>query len=26
VLAAGGDAGIFLVAPDTGATPGMKVT
>ena len=26
VLAAGGDAGIFLVAPDAGATPGMKVT
>src|SRR5690606_4435740 len=26
VLAAGGDAGVFLVAPDAGATPGMKVT
>jgi methionyl-tRNA synthetase len=26
VLAAGGDDGIFLVAPDTGAAPGMKVT
>jgi methionyl-tRNA synthetase len=26
VLAAGGDSGIFLVAPDAGAAPGMKVT
>ena len=26
VLAAGGDEGIFLVAPDSGATPGMRVT
>jgi methionyl-tRNA synthetase len=26
VLAAGGDEGIFLVAPDSGAQPGMRVT
>lgn len=25
VLAAGGDSGLFLLSPDTGATPGMRV-